>query len=655
MKTCSVKSRSKLCGTAYIPTQIDPSSRGGVRILRILMAATQAQDYCGFSIRGGGNVLCVWATCNGRQCSGTSYEILQECNGSRQFFLTAPWPSSSVQGNSSLCVPILLAFWDPQYSWDSSCGMYNITGYSRAQNLGLYNNSCSPCPAGGGEIHVWTNKGQYGCDGVFNRGEQITIYIQAAQSGNAWLFDYWSDGQVQQISLGSLQAGVTYYMQGTVDEPEGLQVLRAIMPDAYAQDYCSLIVQGAPPTYTPTPTWTPTNTPTHTPTPTSTPTPTCLPPNSNNGLSTCYLQKGDIIIMGTQWWEELIFERPIYMGHWGHTGMYYGDNLVVESYPENLPWNWSGTPGVVTHTITASGFWTAKDWVVLRPKPEYDSGKEREAANYANAQAEAHKLYNFNWADKWREDKFYCTQLVWRAYNTGSRPIDLDSGNWFSCLISLDPALCRDMVGPDEIYRSPYLTIVAKRADYKRATFYLASSANFYVTDPLGRHVGVDPATGQIVNELPDEVYFGSANGPNGNLQEVSIRNMEGTWSIKIVGTAAGLYKFGTEVVERDNHQAQIIPGEIQAGQAIEYRATYPSTPGVPIVISTPTPTPTSTSTPTSTKTPTPTSTSTATPTKTATPTRTPTATPTNTPTPTPTRRLKYFYLPIIMKSYFTP
>jgi len=349
--------------------------------------------------------------------------------------------------------------------------------------------------------------------------------------------------------------------------------------------------------------------------------------------------------MGTKWYEELIFERPIFMGHWGHTGMYYGDNLIVESYPDH--WvsviDLTGAPGVVTHIITDSGFWTAKDWVVLRPKPEYDSGKEQEAATYANTQAEAHKLYNFNWADKWTEGKFYCTQLVWRAYNTGSRPIDLDSNDWFACLFSKIPALCLAMVGPDEIYRSSYLTIVAERAGYKRATFYLASSANFYVTDPFGRHVGVDPATGQIVNELPDEVYFGLANGPDGKLQEISINNMEGTWSIKIVGTTTGLYEFGTEVVERDNHQAQIIPGEIQAGQTMEYLVTYPSTPGVPIIIFTPTPTPTSTLTPTSTKTATPT------------PTRTPTATPTSTSAPTPTRRLNYFYLPIILKSYFTP
>jgi len=268
--------------TYYIPTQIDPSSRGGVRILRILMAATLAQDYCGFNIRGGagGNFIC--GSLRYRNV-GSCYSVasVQSCTDGRIYIWPFAWPTAGSL-SSSFCIDLLI--YDPQIWTSPTCGADEICGYSRYEVLDcLQGGSCSRCPSAG-EIHVWTNKGQYGCDGVFNRGEQITIYIRAEQSGNAWLFDYWSDGQIQQISLGYLQGGVTYYMQGTVNEPEGLQVLRAIMPDAYAQDYCSLIVQGAPPTptWTPTPTRTPTptgttvptRTPTHTPTPTRTPTPT---------------------------------------------------------------------------------------------------------------------------------------------------------------------------------------------------------------------------------------------------------------------------------------------------------------------------------------------------------------------------------------------
>jgi len=258
--------------TYYIPTQIDPSSRGGVRILRILMAATLAQDYCGFNIRGGagGNFIC--GSLRYRNV-GSCYSVasVQSCTDGRIYIWPFAWPTAGSL-SSSFCIDLLI--YDPQIWTSPTCGADEICGYSRYEVLDcLQGGPCSRCPSAG-EIHVWTNKGQYGCDGVFNRGEQITIYIRAEQSGNTWLFDYWSDGQIQQIYLGYLQAGVTYYMQGTVNEPEGLQVLRAIMPDAYAQDYCSLIVQGAAPTYTPTWTPTPTRTLTPSPTPTRTPTPT---------------------------------------------------------------------------------------------------------------------------------------------------------------------------------------------------------------------------------------------------------------------------------------------------------------------------------------------------------------------------------------------
>jgi streptogramin lyase len=397
--------------------------------------------------------------------------------------------------------------------------------------------------------------------------------------------------------------------------------------------------------------------------PTPTPTPTCLPPNPNNGLSTCYLQKGDIIIMNAT---DLLYigEKLLYNGYWGHTGIYYGQNEVAESYSDDY---WPvETPGVVRRPITESGFWEAKDWVILRPEPQYNHGKMQEAANYAVAQVGHH--YNHIFPNKWTTEKFYCTQLVWRAYNTGNNPIDIDSNIpcWLPCLIYGNPTLCSvciAIVGPDEIYQSPYLTKVASRADLKRAAFYLGSSADFYITDPLGRHAGVDPITGQVINEMPNDVFY---SGPDSEPQVIAVRNMEGTWSIKLVGKETGVYTFGTEVVDRDNRQTQAMSGIISMGQIIEYTATYPSIPGKPIIVVhklylplllksytpgsqptfTPTPTATRTLTATPTRTPTRTLTATTTPsntptaTRTATPTpsSTPTATATSTATPTPTK-----------------
>ncbi len=46
------------------------------------------------------------------------------------------------------------------------------------------------------------------------------------------------------------------------------------------------------------------------------------------------------------------------------------------------------------------------------------------AVNYARQQAR--KPYNYNWLDKYRQDKFYCSQLVWASYYWTAN-IDLDS------------------------------------------------------------------------------------------------------------------------------------------------------------------------------------------------------------------------------------
>ena len=278
-----------------------------------------------------------------------------------------------------------------------------------------------------------------------------------------------------------------------------------------------------------------------------------------------------------------IAEKVLFNGYWGHTGIYYGGerNEIVESYPDDFfPIE---TPGVVKGPITGSGFWQAKDWVVLRPKTQYNHGKMEEAASYAADQVGHH--YNWVFPDKWTTDKFYCTQLVWRAYNTGGSPIDLDSNIpcWFTCFVN--PVLCSTciaVVGPDEIYHSPYLTIVRSREDLQKAAFYLGSSADFYVTDPFGRHAGVDPLTGQVVNEMPNEVFY---SGPDTEPQVIAIRNMEGTWSVGIVGKETGEYTLGTEVVDRDNHQTETISRSISDGQVVEYLATYPQTPGTPIGI----------------------------------------------------------------------
>lgn len=65
----------------------------------------------------------------------------------------------------------------------------------------------------------------------------------------------------------------------------------------------------------------------------------------------------------------------------------------------------------------------------------------------------------------------------------------------------------------------------------------LASPANLYVTDPQGRHTGIDPSTGQFVNEIPDSYYT----GPGAEPQSIAVFSpIPGTYTTEAVGTGTG-------------------------------------------------------------------------------------------------------------------
>ncbi len=50
--------------------------------------------------------------------------------------------------------------------------------------------------------------------------------------------------------------------------------------------------------------------------------------------------------------------------------------------------------------------------------------------------------------------------------------------------------------------------------EYGPFEFYLCSPADLFITDPKGLHVGLDPNTGQVVNEIPGAVYTGPGSEP---------------------------------------------------------------------------------------------------------------------------------------------
>jgi len=286
---------------------------------------------------------------------------------------------------------------------------------------------------------------------------------------------------------------------------------------------------------------------------------------SANGLDTCDLEQGDILIQRAT---GLLYdgERALYGGYWGHTGMYYGDGQVIHSYPESPPPN--TYPGVSIEPISATGFWTTEDWVVLRLKDQYDHENEQEALVYAGVHVG--DPYNYNWLHPEYEGTYYCTSLVWRSYLEADSAIDLNTN---TTVCRAFQSFCDAAVIPDDIYLSPFLDVVTTR-DYKRAVFYLGSPADFYVTDPQGRHVGVDPVTGLEVNEMPSEAFY---TGPDAELEFIAIVDMEGTWNVQVVGTDTGEYTFVTEAVDPVQPRIETVTGTTSPGQIDEYQVDYPS------------------------------------------------------------------------------
>jgi hypothetical protein len=332
----------------------------------------------------------------------------------------------------------------------------------------------------------------------------------------------------------------------------------------------------------------------------------------DTGLNTCDLRKGDILLshdLGAMY----TFENLLFSGYWTHAGIYGGDGaitgLVIDSggTAEGTwwkPWTWrfSDDPGVESKHIDVSGFCkTASDWAILRTKA---SGAKREAA-VTYAQAQDPKKYNWIYPDKWTTDKFYCSQLVWRAYER--QGIDLDSNRaalnalvkWLGPWGVADAAAVLAAVPPDDIYFDGDVSVVKQRSGGKnRAVFRLGSPADLYVTDAEGRHTGVDRNTGEVVEEIPGAFY----SGPEAEPEFMSIEDLEGTWRIEILGTAEGEYTLQAETIDADNHQVAQVSGDTVEGSVARYDVTYPEEPGEPIVLA-PTPSPTLSPTPEATRT----------------------------------------------------
>jgi uncharacterized protein YycO len=323
-----------------------------------------------------------------------------------------------------------------------------------------------------------------------------------------------------------------------------------------------------------------------------------------SGLDLSKLQRGDILLVRTPGAvKDVIGFLATYLGgtYWVHGGMYAGEATVVESSSEVME-----DFGKMRITpITATLFWEEGNyWAAIRVK---QSDARDPATSYAESQEG--DLYNVDFVfwglpikkicnllgpiigidpaiccahavtDRHTEDDcFYCTQLPWRAYD--AQGINLDS----------DAAWPARMIAPqaipgDDMYYDDDVTLVDQRKGMQAVIISaVGSPADMLVVDPEGRRTGVDPETGEILDEIP-EITYGRIELPpvldfflsdKWESDFVAIPNLEDTWEIRITGNKRGDYTLGAELVDWTHHATQTITRTTEAGQIDAFKVAFP-------------------------------------------------------------------------------
>jgi len=118
----------------------------------------------------------------------------------------------------------------------------------------------------------------------------------------------------------------------------------------------------------------------------------------------------------------------------------------------------------------------------------------------------------------------------------------------------------------------------------------LGTNADILIRDPLGRTTGLDPATAQETEQIPESSHFIDAitddltgEPPDDFLHSVTIRKpMGGTYDILVIGKQLGTYTLSLRAFSQDGtSQPSIeIPGISSPGSSSHFSFQYVSTPG---------------------------------------------------------------------------
>ena len=293
-----------------------------------------------------------------------------------------------------------------------------------------------------------------------------------------------------------------------------------------------------------------------------------LPPNGDNadftgflcaappsGLDLCNLQPGDILLKASPALGEGSSTDSFFIRLGGtyftHSALYLG--IVPDpNNPDKFTPRIAEAQGVAggaddvwETALENTRFWSGDivtDWAVVRPS--VGQSVENSAINYArNKAAEDGVVFDIN-AERSDEKKFYCSKLVWRAYEQAG--FKVDERRRF-----LDPASRFGWVTPDDLYYgSPEVQSksVSLGREILKGFFGIYSPAHLTLTDAQGRKTGYDPATGKSVVDIPGSMY----SGPDAEIESIHVADIGDTtgWQLVATGYEAGDYTVETGYVD---------------------------------------------------------------------------------------------------------
>ncbi len=121
--------------------------------------------------------------------------------------------------------------------------------------------------------------------------------------------------------------------------------------------------------------------------------------------------------------------------------------------------------------------------------------------------------------------------------------------------------------------------------DLQRAAIVgtLASPATLYITDPDGRHAGVDPSTGEEVFEFP--VAMEEDN--DGHLWLIIPAPLIGDYTFTIIGTGEGTYSLTLQTVDTTGYtmEEQVVSAAVAVGVTHDYSVAYSPDQVLPLTI----------------------------------------------------------------------